>query len=118
MLDEVAERWGVEAQRVEIKQIELPESMKRAMAREAEAIRERRARVTKAEGEAEAATKLVEAARQFGSQPGAIELRRLQTMAEVGAEHNSTIILGIPQEFLAAAKAVGASVVPFSSAAE
>jgi hypothetical protein len=56
------------------------------MAREAEAIRERRARVTKAEGETEAAAKLVEAAKQFGSQPGAIELRRLQTMAEVGAE--------------------------------
>lgn len=106
MLDEVTEKWGVEAQRVEIKQIELPDSMKRAMAREAEAVREKRARITKAEGEAEASLKLGEAAREMTNSPGALELRRLQTLAEVGAEHNSTIIIGIPQELLTAAKAI------------
>ena len=105
MLDEVTEKWGVEAQRVEIKQIELPDSMKRAMAREAEAIREKRARIIKAEGEAQAAVQLTEAATTILAAPGAMELRRLQTLAEVGAEHNSTIIIGIPQELLVAAKA-------------
>jgi regulator of protease activity HflC (stomatin/prohibitin superfamily) len=107
MLDEVTEKWGVEAQRVEIKQIELPDTMKRAMAREAEAIREKRARITKAEGEAEASAKLCEAADQMGRSTGALELRRLQMMSEVGAEHNSTIIVGIPTELLAAAKTLG-----------
>jgi regulator of protease activity HflC (stomatin/prohibitin superfamily) len=107
MLDEVTEKWGIEAQRVEIKQIELPDTMKRAMAREAEAIREKRARITKAEGEAMAAEMLAEAARKLSQSPGAIELRRLQTISEVGAEHNSTIVVGIPQELLAAAKAIG-----------
>jgi regulator of protease activity HflC (stomatin/prohibitin superfamily) len=107
MLDEVTEKWGVEAQRVEIKQIELPDSMKRAMAREAEAIREKRARIIKAEGEAQAAEQLTTAAQTIAASPGAMELRRLQTLSEVGAEHNSTIIIGIPQELLVAAKALG-----------
>lgn len=106
MLDEVTEKWGVEAQRVEIKQIELPDSMKRAMAREAEATREKRARIIKAQGESDAAEQLTKAAETIAGSPGAMELRRLQTLAEVGAEHNSTIIIGIPQELLLAAKAI------------
>lgn len=109
MLDEVTETWGVESQRVEIKQVELPEGMKRAMAREAEATREKRARIIKAEGEEEASKKLVEAAHALAAEPGAIELRRLQMLAEVGAEHNSTVIVGIPTELLMAAKALSGS---------
>jgi regulator of protease activity HflC (stomatin/prohibitin superfamily) len=107
ILDEVAEHWGVEIQRVEIKQIELPESMKRAMAREAEAIREKRSRVIKAEAELEASQNLIEAARGLSNYPAAIELRRLQTLAEIGAEHNSTILVTIPQDILSLARVVG-----------
>ena len=79
--------------------------MQRAIAREAEAIREKRARIIKAEGEMAAAEKLAEAARIIGGHPAALEIRRLQTISEVGAEHNSTTILMIPTEFLAAASA-------------
>lgn len=103
MLDEVTEKWGVQVEHVELKKIELPDSMKRAMAREAEAMREKRARLIKAEAEQEASAKLVEAAEMLAHSPAAIELRRMQMLAEIGAEHNSTIILGIPQELLAAA---------------
>jgi regulator of protease activity HflC (stomatin/prohibitin superfamily) len=106
MLDEVTEKWGVESQRVEIKQIELPDTMKRAMAREAEAIREKRARIIKAEAEQEASMKLTTAAREIAQSPGAMELRRMQMISEVGAEHNSTIIVAIPQEILSAAKTI------------
>jgi regulator of protease activity HflC (stomatin/prohibitin superfamily) len=77
--------------------------MQRAIAREAEAIREKRARIIKAEGEMEAAAKLAEAATVIGAHPAALEIRRLQTISEVGAEHNSTTVLMIPTEFLAAA---------------
>lgn len=100
MLDEVTEAWGVEALRVEIKEIGIPEDMERGMAREAEATREKRARIIKAEGEMEAATKLAAAAALIAQSPGAMELRRLQTMQEIGAEHNSTVVLGIPTELL------------------
>jgi regulator of protease activity HflC (stomatin/prohibitin superfamily) len=106
ILDEVTERWGVEIQRVEIKQIELPESMKRAMAREAEAIREKRARVIKAEAELEASVNLVEAAKSLTEYPAAIELRRLQMLSEIGAEQNTTIVATIPQELLTLAGAI------------
>lgn len=109
ILDEVAEHWGVEIQRVEIKQIELPESMKRAMAREAEAIREQRARVIKAEAERDASANLVAAARDLSRYPAALELRRLQMLAEIGAEHNSTIVITIPQDLLALARGLGAA---------
>lgn len=106
MLDEVTEKWGVESQRVEIKEIELPETMKRAMAREAEAIREKRARIIKAEAELEASEKLTQANEALARSPGAMELRRLQMITEVGAEHNSTVIITVPQEFLNAARAI------------
>jgi regulator of protease activity HflC (stomatin/prohibitin superfamily) len=97
ILDEVTERWGVEIQRVEIKQIELPEAMKRAMAREAEAMREKRARIIKAEAELEASANLVEAAKLLSEYPAAIELRRLQMLSEIGAEQNTTIVAAIPE---------------------
>lgn len=104
ILDEVTEHWGVEIQRVEIKQIELPESMKRAMAREAEAMREKRARIIKSEAELEASANLVEAAKGLEAYPAAIELRRLQMLSEVGAEQNSTIVFTVPQDLLALAR--------------
>ncbi|MES2058374.1 MAG: SPFH domain-containing protein [Pseudomonadota bacterium] len=97
-------RWGVEFDAVEIKDLDIPPQMQRAIAREAEAIREKRARIIKAEGEQEAARKLNEAATIIGGAPGALELRRLQTLAEIGVEHNSTIIAMFPTELLEAFK--------------
>jgi regulator of protease activity HflC (stomatin/prohibitin superfamily) len=105
VLRAAVERWGVEIEAVELKDLDIPEQMQRAIAREAEAIREKRARIIKAEGEMEAAAKLAEAAKLIGVHPAALEIRRLQTISEVGAEHNSTTVLMIPGEFLAAASA-------------
>lgn len=84
---------------VEMKDVEIPESMQRAMAREAEAVRERRARIIKADAEFEASQKLAEAAKVMESRPISLELRRLQMISEVGAENNSTTILMIPSDF-------------------
>lgn len=92
------EKWGVAISAVELKDLDIPESMQRAIAREAEAVREKRARIIKAEGELEASAKLAEAARTIGASPGALELRRLQTLTEIGAEHNSTIVVAMPTE--------------------
>lgn len=100
-------RWGVEFDAVEIKDLDIPAQMQRAIAREAEAIREKRARIIKAEGEQEAALKLTDAARIIGAVPGALELRRLQTLTEIGVEHNSTIIAMFPTEIREAAKRIG-----------
>jgi regulator of protease activity HflC (stomatin/prohibitin superfamily) len=97
-------QWGVAIDAVEIKDLDIPEQMQRAIAREAEAIREKRARIIKAEGEAEASQRLSDAARTIGQVPGALELRRLQTLSEIGVEHNSTIIAMFPAELLEAAK--------------
>ena len=105
VLRNAVQRWGVEIEAVELKDLDIPEQMQRAIAREAEAIREKRARIIKAEGEMEAAAKLAEAAKLIGAHPAALEIRRLQTISEVGAEHNSTMVLTIPGEFLAAASA-------------
>ena len=108
ILATAAERWGVLVEAVELKDVDIPEQMQRAIAREAEAIREKRARIIKAEGEQEAAQKLSEAAATIGQSPGALELRRLQTLTEIGVEHNSTIIAMLPVELLhAAAKLAG-----------
>ena len=108
ILAAAAARWGVNVEAVEIKDVDIPEQMQRAIAREAEAIREKRARIIKAEGEQEAAQKLSEAAAIIGHSPGALELRRLQTLTEIGVEHNSTIIAMLPVELLhAAAKIAG-----------
>ncbi len=98
LLSKTVERWGVHIDGVEIKDLDIPEQMQRAIAREAEAVREKRARIIKAEGEQEAARKLVEAAQMIATAPGAMELRRLQTLAEIGAEHNSTIVAVLPSE--------------------
>jgi len=100
MLDNPAVDWGVTIDRVEIKDVALPETMKRSMSRQAEAERERRSRVITAEGELQASEKLAEAARVMARQPTALQLRLLQTMVEVAAEKNSTVVLPFPVELL------------------
>jgi len=100
ILDERTEQWGVQITAVEIKDIALPQEMKRAMARQAEAERERRAKVISAEGEFQAAEKLTRAAQLISSQPAALQLRTLQTLVEVSGERNNTIIFPIPIELI------------------
>ncbi len=99
-LDEQTEAWGVQVDLVEIRDVGLPEQMQRAMARQAEAERERRAKVIAADGELQASEKLSEAAQAMVENPGAMQLRTLQTMAEIATERNSTIIFPIPVEIL------------------
>ena len=96
ILDTRTEQWGVEITAVELKDIELPQEMKRAMARQAEAERERRAKVIAAGGEVQAAAQLAEAARMIASTPGALQLRLYQTLVEVSAEARSTIVFPVP----------------------
>src|SRR3984893_7969941 len=98
VIDQHTEPWGSQVTAVEIKDIELPENMQRAMAREAEAERERRAKIVAAEGEYQAAVKLGEAADIIAQHPVALQLRTLQTMAEISVEKNSTIIF--PAQFM------------------
>ena len=95
--------WGLEVQRFEMKDVELPKAMQQVMAMQAEAIREKRARIIKAEAELEASVKLSAAAAQITSSPAALELRRMQMIAEVGAENNSTTVLMIPSDFVSLA---------------
>ena len=104
ILDMTAERWGVLVQVVELKDIQLPESMQRAMAREAEAEREKRAKIIAAEGEALSVGKLAEAADVIDRHPIALQLRNLQVLAEIAIERNSTIIF--PAQFLDSMRAV------------
>jgi len=104
---ESAGAWGVEVERFEMKDVELPEAMQEVMAMQAQAIREKRARIIKAEAELEASRKLAEAAQQIANNPVAIELRRMQMVTEVGAENNSTTVLMIPSDFVTLAKSVG-----------
>ena len=92
-IDTATEPWGVKVSRVEMRNVEIPESMQRAMAQEAEALREKRARIIKAEAELEAAAKLKEAAGLIMSNPAGLELRRMQMITEVGAEQNTTTII-------------------------
>jgi regulator of protease activity HflC (stomatin/prohibitin superfamily) len=106
LLSTASLKWGVEIDSVEIKDVDIPEQMQRAIAREAEAIREKRSRIIKAEGEQEAAKKLAEAADTITASPGALELRRLQTLTEIGVEHNSTIIAMLPVELVHAARKI------------
>ena len=106
LLSSASMRWGVEIDSVEIKDVDIPEQMQRAIAKEAEAIREKRARIIRAEGEQEAATKLSQAADTISASPGALELRRLQTLTEIGVEHNSTIIAMLPVELIHAARKI------------
>jgi regulator of protease activity HflC (stomatin/prohibitin superfamily) len=100
MIDSPALAWGVHIDRVEIKDVALPESMKRSMSRQAEAERERRARVITAEGELQASQKLAEAAATMADTPTALQLRLLETVVEVAAEKNSTLVLPFPVELL------------------
>jgi regulator of protease activity HflC (stomatin/prohibitin superfamily) len=99
-LDEQTEAWGVQVDLVEVRDVGLPEQMQRAMARQAEAERERRAKVIAADGEFQASEKLAQAAQAMVENPGAMQLRTLQTMAEIATERNSTIIFPIPVEIL------------------
>jgi regulator of protease activity HflC (stomatin/prohibitin superfamily) len=100
IVDEATEPWGVKVNRVEIKDVNLPTDIQRAMARQAEAERDRRAKIINAEGEYQAAQKLSDAAAVIAQQPIAYQLRMLQTMVEVAAEKNSTLVLPIPIELL------------------
>lgn len=97
-------RWGVEIERFEMKDVELPEVMQRVMSMQAEAIREKRARIIKAEAELEASNKLQAASRQMAENPIALELRRMQMISEVGAENNTTTVIMIPSDFVSAAR--------------
>ena len=99
-------QWGLEVQRFEMKDVELPVAMQQVMAMQAEAIREKRARIIKAEAELEASQKLAQAAETMAGNPAALELRRFQMISEVGAENNSTTVLMIPSEFVTLAKSV------------
>src|SRR5213592_3256869 len=96
IIDKRSENWGIEVSAVEVKDVDLPPEMKRAMARQAEAERERRAKVINAEGELQASEKLAQAAHVIGSEPAAIQLRYLQTVTEIASENNSTTIFPIP----------------------
>ncbi len=100
IIDEHTERWGVKVTAVEIKDIELPQSMQRAMAKQAEAEREKRAKIIHAQGELQASSQLAQAAEMIGSQSGALQLRYLQTLTEIGVEKNSTIIFPLPIDII------------------
>ena len=106
-LDKVTTPWGVKVERVQMKNVEIPVSMQRAMAQEAEAYREKRARLIKAEAELEAAAKLREAAQTIMECPAGLELRRMQMITEVGAEQNTMTIVMMPSEFVSMAKGLG-----------
>jgi regulator of protease activity HflC (stomatin/prohibitin superfamily) len=99
-------RWGVVVERFEMKDVELPEAMQQVMAMQAEAIREKRARIIKAEAEFEASKMLARASEQMVANPAALELRRMQMISEVGAENNSTTVIMIPSDFHTLAKSL------------
>ncbi len=100
VIDRETEPWGVKVTKVEVKNVDLPQEMQRAIARQAEAERERRAKVINAEGEYQAATRLTEAAAVIATVPTALQLRYLQTLAEIATENNSTTIFPVPVDFL------------------
>jgi regulator of protease activity HflC (stomatin/prohibitin superfamily) len=102
ILDADTDPWGIKVSKVEVKQIDLPQEMQRAIAKQAEAERERRAKVINAEGEAQAAQKLAEAAAILSREPAAITLRYLQTLREIATEKNSTTLFPVPVDLLKA----------------
>lgn len=104
IVDEITEPWGIVIERVEMKDVEIPTAMQRAMAKEAEAIREKRARLIKAAAEHEASLQLGAAAENIAANPAALELRRLQMLTEIGAENNTTTLIMMPSDFLTLAK--------------
>jgi regulator of protease activity HflC (stomatin/prohibitin superfamily) len=112
MIDSPALEWGVHIDRVEIKDVALPESMKRSMSRQAEAERERRARVISADGEFQASQKLAEAARVMSDTPAALQLRLLETVVQVASEKNSTLVLPFPVELLRFLERTGGAPLP------
>lgn len=105
-IDAVTEPWGVKVERVEMKNVEIPESMQRAIAQEAEALREKRARLIKAQAELEAAEQLRRASEIIMQNPAGLELRRMQMITEVGAEQNTMTIVMMPSEFVAMAHGI------------
>ena len=107
IVDKATDPWGIKVEKIELKDITLPDNMKRAMAAQAEAERDRRARITLAIGEEQAASKLAEAAKKISAQPAALQLRLFQTMSEIASERNSTIILPVPVELLEYLKKLG-----------
>jgi regulator of protease activity HflC (stomatin/prohibitin superfamily) len=109
IVDQDTDAWGVKVEMVEMKDVEIPQAMQRAMAREAEAMREKRARLIKAEAEFEASSKLAQASEQITQNPLGLELRRMQMISEVGAEQNTTTIIMMPSEFVTLARAVSES---------
>jgi regulator of protease activity HflC (stomatin/prohibitin superfamily) len=111
-IDDVTEPWGVQVQMVEMKDVVIPESMQRAMAQEAEALREKRARIIKAEAEMEAAQRLRDAALVIMDSPAGLELRRMQMITEVGAEQNSMTVVMMPSEFVSMARAFAEKMSP------
>jgi len=104
IVDSITEPWGIVIERVEMKDVEIPPGMQRAMAKEAEALREKRARLIKAAAEQEASIKLAEASQKITENPAALELRRLQMLAEIGAENNTTTIIMLPSDLISLAK--------------
>jgi regulator of protease activity HflC (stomatin/prohibitin superfamily) len=114
VLDEQTDAWGVKVSNVEIKDVDLNESMVRAIARQAEAERERRAKIIHAEGELQAAEKLLQAAQMLSKQPQAMQLRYLQTLALIAGDKSSTIVFPLPLEFLSAVGAAKAAATPAS----
>jgi regulator of protease activity HflC (stomatin/prohibitin superfamily) len=107
IIDEHTEPWGIKVGTVEIKDVELPEGMRRSMAAQAEAERERRAKIVHADGEFQASQKLADAAKVIGSESATLQLRYLQTLTEIAADKNSTIIFPFPMEMLRAFEAMG-----------
>ena len=104
IVDTTTEPWGIKIEMVEMKDVEIPEAMQRAMAREAEAIREKRARIVKAEAELEASIKLTQGAKEMEGSPIALELRRMQMLSEIGIDNNTTTVILMPSDFTNAAK--------------
>jgi regulator of protease activity HflC (stomatin/prohibitin superfamily) len=108
IIDEQTDIWGIKVSAVEVRDVELPQTMQRAMARQAEAEREKRAKVIHAQGEFEASQQLAAAAEVIGGQPSALQLRYLQTLTEIAAEKNSTIVFPLPVDLLAGFLELGA----------
>ncbi len=100
ILDQDTEPWGIKVSKVEVKQVDIPEQMQRAIAKQAEAERERRAKIIHADGEFEASAKLAEAAKVLETQPSSIQLRYLQTLTEIGVEKNTTIVFPLPIDII------------------
>jgi regulator of protease activity HflC (stomatin/prohibitin superfamily) len=100
ILDEHTDPWGIKVSIVQVKAVDIPEEMRRAIAKQAEAERERRAKIIHAEGESQAAQRLADAAKTLATEPAAIQLRYLQTLTEIGIEQNTTIVFPIPIDIL------------------